>query len=122
MGARRGKESLRPADSVLNVDIVAKRFGRFDALTERVASRGFLGSGLGQGVDRMTGDPERCARSFCDEHERKCVERPRPFDQLRVLEAEGMLLRDEYVADDEIVTARAAQSGRVPRVQDFALR
>src|SRR5437667_247122 len=86
------------------------------------APRRLSGGGLDQYVDRVTGDSECRAGSLRDEHERERVKRLGPFDQLRVLETEGMLLRDEYVADGEVVAAGAAQPGRVPRAQDLALR
>ena len=111
-----------PPDCVLNVDVVAKHLGHLDALTKRVAPCRFSSGGLGQCVDRVAGDPKRRARSFCDEHEGERVKRPGPFYELRVLKAEGVLLRDKYVTDDEIVAAGAAQPGCVPCVHDLALR
>jgi|SRR6516162_7436148 len=70
----------------------------------------------------MAGDPERCAGPFRDEHEREGVKRTRPFDQLGVLEAEGVLFRHKDVADGDIVATRTAEPGGVPGIQDFALR
>ena len=64
----------------------------------------------------------RGAGSFSDEHERERVKRPAPFDEPRILKAEGVLLRDKEVADGDVVAAGAAQPGRISRVPDLALR
>jgi hypothetical protein len=55
----------------------------------------------------LAGNAERCARSFRDKHEGG--KRPGPFDQPWVLKAEGVLFRDENVANDEVVAAGAAR-------------
>ena len=69
----------------------------------------------------MASDPERRRGGLRDEQKWECVKRPRPLDQLRILEAECALLRDELVVHDDIIAAGAAEPRGVPRVEDFAL-
>src|SRR5216683_2383394 len=69
----------------------------------------------------MARDPERGCGSLGNEHQRKGIEWSRTFHQMRILKAEGPLSRNEYVVDREIVTAGAAQAGRVPGIENLAL-
>src|SRR5205807_547986 len=54
-------------------------------------------------------------------HEWERIKRPWPLDQIRILKAEGPLGGDEYVMNCEIVTAGAAQAGRIPGIENFTL-
>src|ERR1700732_1543404 len=117
-----GEKRLCASHSLLHVDIVAEHFGGLNALTDRVGSCRFACRTLDHHVDRMTSDTQCRRGTLRYKHERECVKRPGPLDQVRVLEAERMLFLDKLVAYDNVIAAGAAQPGGVPRVQDFALR
>ena len=52
----------------------------------------------------------------------KRIQRAGSFDQCRILEAECVRCFNEHAIDEEIITACAAQAGRVPYVENLALR
>jgi hypothetical protein len=69
--ARGGKKGLGAPHRLLHVDIVAQHFGRFDALTERVAPCRLGRCAPNQRVERMPRDAERRCCTLCDEQKWK---------------------------------------------------
>src|SRR5580704_11144252 len=120
MGACRGQQRVGPPHRLLHEDIIAQPLWSLDPLTERVAPRGLAGR-LDQRIERVAGYAERHRRPLRGEHERKRVERSRPLDQLRILEAEALFGWNELVVNGNIVAAGAAQPCRIPGVKDLAL-
>src|SRR6185312_15265765 len=122
VAANARQQRVRAANRLLHENIVAKQLRRFKSVTNGVAAREPFPGILHQRIEGVAGYPQCCSGAFADEQKGEGVQRPRPLHQCRVLKAEGALFRNEGFADKDVIAARAAQAGGVPRIENLALR